>query len=206
MSLQSWCQNHTIPPMKEDWMEWYMNINKLMRMIINKMKGYLKDDQLGFKYQKSLHKEIKYEWTNDTVSICLPAWVRLDSASPVWSTCIKLTALYMYLQGSFILWAAQHQQMHNDITQLKHLGFNLLLKYYVKYLHQIDSSISMVSRCCEVHSSNKCTRYHAANTWALICCVLSDLPLHQTYTPLQTAYYSAHERFALSFCEHEDGK
>lgn len=30
--------------------------------------------------------------------------------------------------------------MHNDITQLKHLGFNLLLKYYVKYLHQIDSS------------------------------------------------------------------
>lgn len=78
MSLQSWCQNHTIPPMKEDWMEWYMNINKLMRMIINKMKGYLKDDQLGFKYQKSLHKEIKYEWTNDTVSICLPAWVRLD--------------------------------------------------------------------------------------------------------------------------------
>lgn len=51
----------------------------------------------------------------------------------------------MYLQGSFILWAAQHQQMHNDITQLKHLGFNLLLKYDVKYLHQIDSSISMVS-------------------------------------------------------------
>lgn len=28
-----------------------MNINKLMQMIINKMKGYLKDDQLGFKYQ-----------------------------------------------------------------------------------------------------------------------------------------------------------
>lgn len=23
-------------------------------------------------------REIKYEWTNDTVSICLPAWVRLD--------------------------------------------------------------------------------------------------------------------------------
>lgn len=34
--------------MKEDWMEGY--INKLMRMIINKMKWYLKDDQLGFKY------------------------------------------------------------------------------------------------------------------------------------------------------------
>lgn len=50
MSLQSWCQNHTIPPKKVHWMEWYMNINKLMRMIINKMKGYLKDDQLGFKY------------------------------------------------------------------------------------------------------------------------------------------------------------
>lgn len=37
--------------MKEDWMKRYMKINKLMRMIINKMKGYLKDDQLGFKYQ-----------------------------------------------------------------------------------------------------------------------------------------------------------
>lgn len=36
---------------EEDWMERYMNINKLMQMIINKMKGYLKDDQLGFKYQ-----------------------------------------------------------------------------------------------------------------------------------------------------------
>lgn len=148
MSLQSWCQNHTIPPMKEDWMEWY--INKLMRMIINKMKGYLKDDQLGFKYQKSLHKGNKV-WMNERYSVHMLACMsqtRLwhhNSASPVWSTCIKLTALYMYLQGSFILWAAQHQQMHNDITQLKHLGFNLLLKYYVKYLHQIDSSISMVS-------------------------------------------------------------
>lgn len=69
MSLQSWCQNHTIPPMKEDWMERYMNINKLMRMIINKMKGYLKDDQLGFKYQKSLHKGNK---------VWMPARVRLD--------------------------------------------------------------------------------------------------------------------------------
>lgn len=150
MSLQSWCQNHTVPPMKEDWMEWYMNINKLMRMIINKMKGYLKDDQLGFKYQKSLHKGNKV-WMNERYSVHMLACMsqtRLwhhNSASPVWSTCIKLTALYMYLQGSFILWAAQHQQMHNDITQLKHLGFNLLLKYYVKYLHQIDSSISMVS-------------------------------------------------------------
>lgn len=53
----------------------------------------------------------------------------------MWSTCIKLTALY--------LWSV---------------------------------------RCCELHSSNKCTRYNAANTWALICCVLSDLPLHQTST------------------------
>lgn len=68
MSLQSWCQNHTIPPMKEDWMEWYMNINKLMRMIINKMKGYLKDDQLGFKYQKSLHKGNKV-WMNERYSV-----------------------------------------------------------------------------------------------------------------------------------------
>lgn len=30
-------------------MEEYMNIDKLMWMMINKMKGYLKDDQLGLK-------------------------------------------------------------------------------------------------------------------------------------------------------------
>lgn len=138
MSLQSWCQNHTVPPMKEDWMEWYMNINKLMRMIINKMKGYLKDDQLGFKYQKSLHKGNK---------VWMPAWVRLDfDITTVQVLCgVPASNWQLYLQCSTILWAAQHQQMHNDITQLKHLGFNLLLEYYVKYLHQIDSSISMVS-------------------------------------------------------------
>lgn len=89
--------------MKEDWMEGFMNIDKLMQMIINKIKGYLKDDQLGFKYQYSLHKGNNVwinEWYSDhMLAIACTSQTRLwhhNSSSPVWSTCIKLTAEYIY--------------------------------------------------------------------------------------------------------------